>query len=246
MAKIPEKPDEIFDEFTADYQKVYGEDLVSIILYGSGARGEYVKGVSDINFLIVLVEISIGQLTKAISLIGKWRKRNVAPPLFLTEGYIASALDTFPIEFLDMQAAYRVVVGDDVLAGLSFNNENLRQECERELRGKFLRLQHAYLEVSGQEQELRTLVRQSMTTFASIFRGLLALQHIPVPLGRQEILIKATEVFGTDREVFQRLSAWCTGKTKFKTNEERITLFGQYVEQISHLIEVVDRWKQER
>jgi hypothetical protein len=56
MAKIPKTPEEIFPEITADFQKIFGEDLVSIILYGSGAGGDYVPGKSDLNFLITLTD----------------------------------------------------------------------------------------------------------------------------------------------------------------------------------------------
>jgi hypothetical protein len=54
MAKIPEKPQDIFVPLTGDYQKVFGKDLVSLILYGSAAGGHYVKGKSDINLLVVV------------------------------------------------------------------------------------------------------------------------------------------------------------------------------------------------
>ena len=56
MAKIPKKPEEIFPEITGDYQKIFGEDLISIILYGSGAGEDYVPGKSDLNFLITLTD----------------------------------------------------------------------------------------------------------------------------------------------------------------------------------------------
>ena len=52
MAKIPVKPEEIFEEIISDYISIFGENLLSIILYGSAARGEYVKKKSDINLLI--------------------------------------------------------------------------------------------------------------------------------------------------------------------------------------------------
>ena len=51
MAKIPRSPDEIFDEFTKDIKDLFGEELLSILLYGSGAKGEYIYKKSDINFL---------------------------------------------------------------------------------------------------------------------------------------------------------------------------------------------------
>ena len=49
MAKIPKDPKDIFNELTKDYQDIYGRDLVSIILYGSAASGNYIPKKSDIN-----------------------------------------------------------------------------------------------------------------------------------------------------------------------------------------------------
>jgi len=97
MAKIPDSPESIFEEFTQDIQSVYNSDLTSIVLYGSGAKGEYVPKKSDINFLIVLSQKGIENLDKALELIPKWQKRNVAVPLFLTKEYIAITIANTPI-----------------------------------------------------------------------------------------------------------------------------------------------------
>ena len=37
--KAPETPEEIIPEFTDAYQRIFGKDLISMVLYGSGARG---------------------------------------------------------------------------------------------------------------------------------------------------------------------------------------------------------------
>ena len=95
MAKIPKEPSQIFLEITADYKRIFGEDLLSIILYGSAARGEYRYKKSDINFLMVLTENGMKNLRRCIDLIPKWRKRNVGAPLFLTQEYINASLDSF-------------------------------------------------------------------------------------------------------------------------------------------------------
>ena len=62
MAKIPENPAEIFPEITNDYKNIFGNELVSIILYGSGAGSHYIPGKSAINFLIILSKDAIGNL----------------------------------------------------------------------------------------------------------------------------------------------------------------------------------------
>jgi len=51
MAKIPDKPQDVFVPLTQAYLKVFGRELVSLILYGSAAGGSYIKGKSDINLL---------------------------------------------------------------------------------------------------------------------------------------------------------------------------------------------------
>ena len=175
MAKAPGRPEEIFDAFTNDCKKVFGADLVSIILYGSGARGEYIPKKSDINFMVLLTEAGISSLGKAMPLVASWKKRRVATPLFLTKEYIASSLDTFPIEFLNLKAAYAVVFGQDVLGGLAFDGRLLRIQCEREIKGKLLQLRQHFLETEGSARKIAALISFSLPTFFSIFQAVIFL-----------------------------------------------------------------------
>ena len=146
MGKAPKAPEDIFGEFAEDVKKIYGEEMISVILFGSGARGEYQPKSSDLNFIVVLKDNSPSELAKFYKQNTKWRKRNVSTPVFFTERFITSSLDTFPIELMEMQRAYKVVEGKDVLDGLQFSNRNLRLQCERELKGKLLHLRQSFLE----------------------------------------------------------------------------------------------------
>ena len=116
MAKIPKKPEEIFAEITDDYRQIFGDDLISIILYGSGAGEDYIPGKSDLNFLITLTDRGIERLDRVLETVARWRKRNVAIPLFMTRSYLTGSQDAYPIEFLNMKRHYVVVTGEDVLA----------------------------------------------------------------------------------------------------------------------------------
>ena len=84
-------------------------------------RGDYIRGKSDINFLIVTTEKGIQDPEKFFSLMSKWRKKRIAIPVLLTREDICSSLEVYPIEFLSMKRHYRVVFGEDVLAGLAFS-----------------------------------------------------------------------------------------------------------------------------
>ena len=65
MAKIPDQPQEVFVSLTQDYLKIFGNELVSLIVYGSSATGSYVKGKSDINLLVVLTNAGKHKLDNA-------------------------------------------------------------------------------------------------------------------------------------------------------------------------------------
>ena len=240
MARIPESPEEIFAEFVEDYQQVYGTDLQAVVLYGSGAKGEYVPKVSDINFLIVLSQSGIDRLEEALDLVQKWRKRNVAVPLFLTLEYIESALDAFPIEFLGLQRHHKVVFGEDPLQHLEIKKDDLRLQVERELRGKLLHLREGFLSTGQDRTALAQFLGASVAAFASIFEGLLWLKGVEIPRGRTEVLAKTAQEFGLDGAVFTqvvnvRLGQWHGSKVQLQEIAKR------YIAQIKQLVEAVDK-----
>ena len=74
MAKIPDKPQDIFVPLTQDYLKIFNKELVSLILYGSAASGHYVKGKSDINLLVVLTSAGMDKLADILDTIQVWKK----------------------------------------------------------------------------------------------------------------------------------------------------------------------------
>lgn len=240
MPQIPDSPEEIFGEFSQDYQTAYGSELVSIILYGSGARGEYIPKKSDINFLIVLSASGIEQLDKALDLIPKWRKRAVAVPLFLTKPYIASALDAYPIEFLDMKTHHRLVFGEDVLNDLQIDKTHLRLQIERELRGKLLALRQGFLSTGHDRDSLRAMLAGTVSTFAAIFEALLFLKGVELPALKAQLLEKTVQTFGLEDSVFIQILNIKNGQwhgSRVQLQE----IAKDWIKQIKRLIEIVDK-----
>ncbi|MFQ6094067.1 MAG: nucleotidyltransferase domain-containing protein, partial [bacterium] len=235
----PKIPEEIFSEFCDDVRKAFGEGLVSVILFGSGARGEYVPKKSDLNFLVVVKDNSPSELVAYRKCLPKWLKRNVATPLFLTEEYIRSSLDTFPIEFLEMKAAYKVIHGEDLLAELKFERSDLRTQTERELKGKLLHLRQEFLESRGKVERLTTLVSSSLAAFAPVFRALLYITGEEHLVKRADLLRQVCTKFNLNFELFNRLLKLSRGEEKIPASEMN-DLFDQYVEEIDKLSKDVD------
>ena len=237
MSKI-EKPEEIFSDMTRDYREIYGDGLVSVILYGSGAGKEYRPGKSDLNFLIVLSEEAIDHLDRALKAVSRWRTKGVATPLFMTRPFIASSLDSYPLEFLNMQNGYILVYGEDVLRGLSFEPCHLRLQCEREIMGKILLLRERFLETGGRPRKLRDLIAESITALVSIFGGLLYLKGRQIPPSRREVVEALAREFPVDAGVFLRCLDIKEGE-KVPSSETQ-DIFMAYLAEVRRLRGVVD------
>ena len=240
MAKAPKTPQEVFPEIIGDLKEAYGEKLQSVILYGSGARGGYVPGKSDINFLVVLAADAAGDLEKILPAIPKWRKRAVATPLFMTKAFISASLDVYPVEFLNMKRHYQIVHGEDVLKDLVFDPETLRHQCERELKGKLMLLRTGFLETADRAQDLQRLMAGSITAFLSLFAALLEMKGMDIPGSRREIVSAVAEAYGFSAAPFLKCIDLREGKQGLSHRDLK-TIFQSYVGEIEKLIAAVDR-----
>ena len=240
MTKIPKIPSEIFGEFSDDMKSVYETDLISIILYGSAARGDYVHRKSDINFLVILTEAGIKSIDYTIDLLKKWRKRAVTTPLFLTPEYIRSSLDSFPLEFWDMQKFHQIVYGEDLLRGLEIRRSDLRLQCEREIKGKLLHLRQNFLNSERKPYRLRSLLVFSVPSFSTILNALLFLKGESTQNSRKEIFLNTARVFGLRRDVFETVLKLRYEKLKLK-KDELLTLTREFIEEIRKLSQLVDQ-----
>jgi hypothetical protein len=245
MAKIPNSPSEVFEAFTADVKSAFGNEIVSIILYGSGASGEYVARKSDINFLIVLSDHVIGEVSKAFPLIKKWRKSNVAVPFFMTEAYLQSSLDSFPIEFLQMKRHHQVLYGKDVLENVEISKKYLRLEGETQIKGKLLHLRREFLATLGDHHKLQKLIEATIPVFTSVFSALLQFKDLTPVRGTRAIYAQAAETFALDRDLFARVVQTARREVRLSTSD-LIRLTEQYILEIRKLAMIIDQWEEEK
>ncbi len=240
MGKAPEKPNELFQPVTADYARIFADDLVSIVLYGSAASSDYQPGRSDINLMIVLTEQGIDHLEQALPLVEKWRKKQVAVPLFLTPHYVRSSVDVFPLEYLDLQHRHVLVHGRDILSDLSFDPEHIRLQCEREIKGKLLLLREAFLRAGGKKRELVEVISSSLQSFMAIFKGLLFLKNQDLPDSNREIISAACTSCHLKGDLFLHLLDVRQGRSRPDEAQTR-KLFLDYLKEVKSLSTHVDQ-----
>jgi hypothetical protein len=244
MRKLDTKTEQIIERFTHEIQTLYGDDLVSLMLYGSAAGTDFVPDRSDLNFLVVLKRVTLEALRKAVPLIGDWHRQRIATPLFVDPDFLRSSLDVFPIEFLDMQEQHRLLAGKDILLELNISPKNLRLQCEEELKGKLLNLYRGYLETGGRVEALVELMIGSLKSFLIITRHLLRLKGLKPAQEFLEILVQAEETFELGFEAIRDVHSLRLGAIRLDKSDAH-TMFARYLSDVERLAARADTLFQE-
>ncbi len=175
------------DEFVSRIRQAAGENLQSVVLYGSAAAGEFQSEFSHLNLLCLLRETSFASLA-AVAPVAKWwqGKKKHPAPLVMTQEELERSADVFAIEVLDMQRYHRVLYGEEILAGLRIPMHLHRAQVEYELREKLILLRQRLLEALGKEGRLWDLLLNSVAAFATLFRHALIALGDNAPRSKRE------------------------------------------------------------
>ncbi|MBI3694531.1 MAG: nucleotidyltransferase domain-containing protein, partial [Acidobacteria bacterium] len=197
--------EDLLQEFVERVKKAYGDDLLSVVLYGSAASGDYHEKHSDLNVLCILRRVELAELERAAPLLQWWMKRGQPPPLLLSDEEIEDASDVFPIEFLDIQENYRLLYGADLVKQMRIDTRQHREQLEHELRSRLLRLRKRFLETQHDSKAVSQLMIDSLASFATLFRHALLVAGFPAPISKQEIFRAAAERFQVGPTPFAEL-----------------------------------------
>src|SRR5579862_3250152 len=106
-------------EFTRRLREAAGDNLQSVVLYGSAARGDYHAQKSDLNLLCVLKSAKAAELSRIASVIRWWSEQlHEPPPRIFTREELTRSADVFAIELLDIGQHHRVLFGEDPVADI--------------------------------------------------------------------------------------------------------------------------------
>ncbi|MBI5573723.1 MAG: hypothetical protein HY919_04115 [Elusimicrobia bacterium] len=157
------------DGFCDGLRSSLGEDLVSVILYGSAVKSENISKQSDVNIMVVVKKFSLECLSSIEKIISRAERKADINPVFWTEDELKNSVDVFPIEFTDIKESYRVLYGRDIISEISIDTKNLRHQLEFELRSKLLRLRTEWLSVKGSKSLLFDFLTRAGTSLLHLF-----------------------------------------------------------------------------
>ena len=230
-----------FEAFIDDLKATHGKNLVSVVLYGSAAAGDFVPHQSDYNILIALDKIGPADLRNAHACIREWVRMGHPVPIYFTVDELQNAADVFPIEFHQMSIARKVLFGPDVLADLNISDKFLRLQAEYELRSKLIQLRRQYIPASTTVAGLTSLMAESLPSFAALFRAVLIVEGLTPPTTKREIVALTCQKVGIDGLPFEKIFNIRENNFAERLDEKGANvLFGDYMEQIETVINTVD------
>jgi predicted nucleotidyltransferase len=229
--------DEKLTEFVRRLQEAAGENLQSIVLYGSAARGDYHLQKSDLNLLCVLKSVKAQELSRIASVIRWWAGPLQEPvPHFFTNEELLHSADVFAIEHLDIGQNHKILFGSDPVAGIEVPMNLHRVQVEHELRTVLQKLREAFLRACDNEQQLREIYAKSISEVSVLLR------HVLVALGenggsQSRIYQRIEELTGADAGVFELGRALRDNHPAAEISRA----YGKYLEAIESVVAALDK-----
>jgi len=193
------KPESKLQDLVSRLHAACGDNLVSLVLYGSAAREEFHEQYSDVNVLAVFRELGAARLS-VISPVVRWwtHEEKFTPPLMMTEVELRESADVFAIELLDIQHMHKTLFGQDIVSAIQVPMNLHRVEVEHELRTILLRLRQHLLLSPDNQDELRRVLAKSISSVTTLLRhALIAVRENP-PHEKAKVLEQVGAVFGFD------------------------------------------------
>lgn len=162
--------------FAAELHSLDATNLRALTLIGDVLTEAFDAKRTSARSVAVLEQMDLGLLRRIAERGTALGKLGFAAPLVMTQRHIESSLDTFPIEFIEVQQLHATILGDDPFASLVFDPAHVRLECERELKRFLIGLRQGLLASAGRTAALGDLQRDAAHGLLRTLRGMLWLK----------------------------------------------------------------------
>ncbi len=228
--------------FAERLTEALGDNLQSITVVGSSLTDDFSPGKSDINTVLVLGQHRLSVLDAIAAMAKPMSRKKVAAPLLMTPAYIARSLDVFSIEFLDFQLTHKTIYGDDPFQDLTIAAENVRLQCERELKATLIRLRQAYIAAAANKKLIRDVLTSAAKALLPLLRAMLWLKGRDRPNRTAPTLAEATSLFGIKTDPILTAIGWRHHKPALQQAVIQTTFESLYAvaEQLAQIVDELE------
>ncbi len=208
-----------------------GKNLVSLLAFGSAARGGWDNARSDVDLVLVVKDPSTKELLSIANTLTVARTALRFEAVILQEDEIHRAADVFPLFYDDIRSCHVLLAGKDVFAHLEISDAHRRVRIEQELREAQIRLRRVVVDTLGAPNPLAGAIDRKVKQLRSAVFGLLALRKTPADNDHLDtVLAKARDVWKVDIKHLQNAR-----KNPIKALEALNTLLSAMIDEVDRM-----------
>ena len=237
------------DNFIQDIKKVFNQRLKSIFIYGSKANIDTDKLSSDIDIMVVADSVTGDDLKKCAPIVKKWMgigcpcrifdKEKNPLPVFMGEREWFNSADVYAMEYSDIKDNHKILYGENLICSLNIKKEDLRLQCEAEMKNLLMRFRKHYLLFADNPKEINNALLAVTKTINAIFKAILRLKEIEVSKSAYANLNKICEIFDADKQFYEKLLCAKDRHCKF-SKAETYKLADEAIMQLEKLLEYIN------
>jgi hypothetical protein len=229
----------LLERIAADATGALGDNLVSLVMYGSHPRGEP-RPSSDVNLMIFVRDASAKAMSNLLAQAQAWTKEGATAPVVITVSEFERSQDTLALEYLDIAASRQILAGEDVFAEFAPDWKLVRLALEQEARRKAIILMKRWMATAGNARDARRIISDTIPGYVAVLRAMILYERRAVSiLHAQAVLSEFNWTRGLDPAFWKRV--YDVGKEYEGTTTEQITeLMATYIDQTQALVQYLD------
>ncbi|MGH9689044.1 MAG: hypothetical protein ACRD5K_18375 [Candidatus Acidiferrales bacterium] len=195
-------------------QEAAGENLRSVVLFGSAVAGEFYAEHSDLNILCLLDRTSSVELAQLHPAIAWWLGEGNPAPLVFTYEELTRSAHLSAIEMFDIKTHHRILFGPDWLDNFQPPLQLHRLQVERQLHRERLNLRQAILAAPEKPKAYLEVMLSSTSRFCTLFRHAVMAAGERPPNTKRESVAAMAAWTGADPSGFEAILDCKEGKRK--------------------------------
>ena len=226
---LPDETQKLLQTYVKEVKEAFGDQLEGLLLYGSAVRGEFLRGRSNLNILLLVSSYDSTVLKQYSPLHRRWSKEQIVVPLFLMEEELRMSAAVFPLEFLEIQEYHRVLDGRDPFIGFHVKTDRLREAVVQGFTSHIVRLRQRYVEGGGTDEATTILLPLSITSTIPLLRGVRRLLGRPSLSHSDAVISDVGEQLNLDLQGL--LDAWLLKRGQISPGPREVPrLFDRYLQ----------------
>lgn len=200
-------------ELFSDLVNAGGDNLESLIVFGSAAAGAFDQATSDLNLLVMLRRDDRDVLEAIKPPLSRLMRQFKVSPMVATGEELRTSADVFPVKFLTIKDHHRVLFGADPFEAMTIKRVHLRLRCEQELKNMSLKMRRSLVSRAATPAARQDLIRTFLPAFTTVLRTMLRISGESPSEDRLAVLGQAAKKFDLPAEPIEQLAtvSWREG-----------------------------------